>query len=116
MWYLAGVLCYKNLGEVPQKLLAQQTDVLQQAAREAALREPSAEPSAVPTSRSQAAQPCLQGESECSRLLPPPRAVRPRKPPPGASLLPHANSGSGSCTGMNRFVGFQQRAGRSGPS
>jgi hypothetical protein len=31
MWYLAGVLCYKNLGEVIQKTLAVPIDVIRQA-------------------------------------------------------------------------------------
>jgi hypothetical protein len=94
----------KNLGEVLQKSLAQQMDVLLAAAREAVPPESSGEPSA------EAKRP-NSGRKERVRA-----GLRFLAILPDASLLLHANSGSGSCRCMNRSVGFRQRVGLSGPS
>ena len=83
--YLVGVLCYKNVGEVLQKILAQHLDVLQEAAREALPADPSQEPAAVasqaPPIRSQTTEDPEQVSSPSSVSAPPTPALHGRQPP-----------------------------------
>ena len=83
--YLVGVLCYKNVGEVLQKILAQHLDVLQEAAREALPADPSQEPAAVasqaPSTMNQTTEDPEQASSPSSVSAPPTPALHGRQPP-----------------------------------